>query len=123
MVTMTAAMRPVRWIIPLLAWLCAPAFAQLSSADRTAVEQAARKVLAETGDVSASIAVVKDGKIAFAEAYGSARLAPPVPARPDMIYKIGSNTKQFIATSVLLLAEQGKLSLDDPVSRFLPGLT
>jgi D-alanyl-D-alanine carboxypeptidase len=99
------------------------AFAQLPAATQTAIDQAAGKVLAETGSTSASIAVVKDGKVAYVQAYGDARLDPKVPASPGMRYKIGSNTKQFIATAILLLAEQGKLSLDDRVSRFIPGLT
>jgi len=108
--------------LPLLL-ICVPALAQLSPPERTAIETAARKVLTDTGDVSASVAVVKDGKVAFVEAFGNAHLDPAVPARPEMPYKIGSNTKQFIATAILLLAEQGKLSLDDHVSRFLPGTT
>ena len=102
---------------------CLPALAQLSASDRAAIDDAARKTLAETGDVSASIAIVKDGRIAYVQACGDARLDPPTPARPDMLYKIGSNTKQFVSTSVLLLAEQGRISLDDPVSRYLPDLT
>ena len=61
--------------------------------------------------------------MAYVQAYGDARLDPKVPASPGMRYKIGSNTKQFIAAAILLLAEQGKLSLDDRVSRFIPGLT
>ena len=99
------------------------AFAQLPAATQTAIDQAAVKVLAETGSTSASIAVVKDGKVAYVQAYGDARLDPRVPASPGMRYKIGSNTKQFIAAAILLLGEQGKLSLDDRVSRFIPGLT
>jgi CubicO group peptidase (beta-lactamase class C family) len=108
---------------PILALAAAAALAQLPAPTQTAIDQAARKVLASTGSTSASIAVVKDGKIAYVQAYGDARLDPKVPARPDMRYKIGSNTKQFVATAMLMLAEKGKLSLDDPVSRFIPGLT
>src|ERR1035438_2059302 len=47
----------------------------------------------------------------------------PAPAVPTMRYSVGSISKQFTATAVLLLAEQGKLTLDDPVSRFVPNLT
>ena len=68
-------------------------------------------------------AVVKDGKIALAKAYGDAKLNPKVAATPAMRFKIASNSRQFAATAVLLLQEQHKLSLDDPVSRFLPELT
>ncbi len=87
------------------------------------IDRAVKEVMAATGVPSASIAVVKDGRLAYAQAYGDARVDPRTPARPDMRYSIGSVSKQFTATAVLMLAEQGKLSLDDPVSRFLPELT
>jgi CubicO group peptidase (beta-lactamase class C family) len=52
-----------------------------------------------------------------------ARLEPPMPAEPGMQYSIGSISKQFTAAVVLLLAQDGKLKLDDPVGKYLPGLT
>jgi CubicO group peptidase (beta-lactamase class C family) len=67
--------------------------------------------------------VVKDGQIAYVRAYGQARLDPPTPARPEMRYSLGSISKQFTAAAVLMLAEQGKLSLDDPVAKYIPNLT
>ncbi len=69
-----------------------------------------------------AVAVVKDGTLVYAHAYGNARVEPPTPATAEMRYKIGSVSKQFTATAILMLAEQGKLSLDDPVSRFMPDL-
>jgi D-alanyl-D-alanine carboxypeptidase len=90
---------------------------------REKIDQAAKKTLADTGVPSASVAVVKDGKIAYLQAYGDARLDPKTPAQPSMRYSIGSISKQFTAAAVLMLAERGKLSLDDPVSRFVPNLT
>ena len=105
----------------------APASAQaqtsLAPELRDKIDAIARQTLASTGVPSASIAVVQDGKIAYLQAYGQAHLHPSTAARPDMRYSIGSISKQFTAAAVLLLAEQGKLSLDDPVSRFLPHLT
>jgi D-alanyl-D-alanine carboxypeptidase len=87
------------------------------------VDGAAAEILASTGSPSASIAIVRDGRIVYVKAYGDAKLSPKVPARPEMRYSIGSNSKQFTATGILMLAEEGKLSLDDPVSRFVPDLT
>ena len=81
------------------------------------------KVLKTTGVPSASVAVVQDGKIAYVQAYGSARLDPQMAATPAMRYSIGSISKQFTAAAVLMLAQEGKLSLDDPVSKYIPGLT
>jgi D-alanyl-D-alanine carboxypeptidase len=87
------------------------------------IDAAAEKQLAVTGVPSASVAVVKDGQIAYIHAYGKARLDPPLPATPPMQYSIGSVSKQFTAAAVLLMQQEGKLRLDDPVSKYLPDLT
>jgi D-alanyl-D-alanine carboxypeptidase len=87
------------------------------------VDDLAKHALADTGVPSASIAIVQSGAIRYLKAYGDARIEPRTPAKPTMRYSIGSISKQFTAASVLLLAEQGKLSLDDPVSKFVPNLT
>ncbi len=120
----------VRRAFRILALAALPASALFAQADtalspdlRDGIDRIAREVLASTGVPSASLAIVKDGRIAYVQAYGDARLAPRTPARPAMRYSIGSISKQFTATAVLMLAEEGKLSLDDPVSRFLPDLT
>ncbi len=96
--------------------LAAPLFAQ--EYDRTVTE-----ILAKSGAPSASIAIVRDGRIVYEHAYGQARLDPPMAAAPQMRYSIGSISKQFTAAAVLLLAEEGKLALDDKVVRWLPELT
>jgi D-alanyl-D-alanine carboxypeptidase len=87
------------------------------------IDVAANEVLHQTGVPSASVAVVKDGKIAFVQAYGKARLDPAVAAKPQMRYAIGSISKQFTASAILMLQEEGKLSLDDKVAKFIPDLT
>lgn len=87
------------------------------------VDSLTREVLQSTGAPSASVAVVQDGRLVYAQAYGSAKLEPAVAARPEMRYGIGSISKQFTAAALLLLQQDGKLSLDDPVARFLPDLT
>jgi D-alanyl-D-alanine carboxypeptidase len=95
----------------------------LSTEQQQKIDQVAIDALAKTQEPSASIAIVKDGKIAYLHAYGNARLDPSTPAKPEMRYSIGSISKQFTATAILLLQEQGKLSIDDNVGKFLPGLT
>ena len=87
------------------------------------VDSIANTVLRTTGVPSASVAVVTHGQLAYSKAYGSAKLEPVVAATPDMRYAIGSISKQFTATALLLLQQDGKLSLNDPVSKFVPGLT
>jgi D-alanyl-D-alanine carboxypeptidase len=90
---------------------------------RDQIDAIAQDALAKTGVPSASVAVVKDGQIAYVRAYGQARIDPPIPARPEMRYSIGSISKQFTAAAILMLVEQGKLSLDDPVAKYIPNLT
>jgi len=80
-------------------------------------------LLAKSGAPSASVAIVRDGKIVYARAFGNARLDPVMAATPQMRYSIGSISKQFTAAAILLLAEEGKLTLDDKVVRWLPELT
>ncbi|HTC75568.1 MAG TPA: serine hydrolase domain-containing protein [Edaphobacter sp.] len=93
------------------------------SATASGIDAAAADVLKSTGVPSASVAVVQGGKVAYVKAYGMARLEPAMAAEPGMQYSIGSISKQFTAALVLLLAQEGKLNLDDPVGKYLPGLT
>lgn len=94
------------------------------SADAVAkIDAAAVEVLRTTGVPGASIAIVRDGRTAYARAYGDARIEPKTPADAGMRYAIGSVSKQFTAAALLLLQEGGKLSLDDKVGKFLPELT
>jgi D-alanyl-D-alanine carboxypeptidase len=87
------------------------------------IDQIVSDTLAKSEAPSISIAVVKDGRVAYVHAYGNASLEPATPAKTDMRYSIGSVSKQFTATAILLLQEQGKLSLDDKVAKFVPDLT
>lgn len=96
---------------------------QLPAEMQQKIDRVATDALAKSGVPSASIAVVKDGQVAYVHAYGNARLDPATPATPGMRYSIGSISKQFTAVAILLLQEQGKLSLDDKVGKFIPDLT
>jgi len=80
-------------------------------------------VLKRTGSPSASVAVVVGDQIVLARAYGDARLDPPLKATADTRYGIGSISKEFTAAAILILQSEGKLSLDDHVSRWFPDLT
>jgi D-alanyl-D-alanine carboxypeptidase len=96
---------------------------QLAPELRQKIDNLASDTLTKTGVPSASIAIVKGGQIAYLHAYGDARLEPITAAKPEMRYSIGSISKQFTAAAILLLQEQGKLSLDDKVAKFIPDLT
>jgi D-alanyl-D-alanine carboxypeptidase len=68
-----------------------------------------------------SLAVIKDGKHVKAKGYGFANLELHVPATPETVYQLGSLTKQFTATAIMLLVQDGKLALEDKISAYLDG--
>jgi len=69
-----------------------------------------------------AVGVSQDGREVLARAYGSADLEHAVANTPDTIFEAGSVSKQFTASAILLLAQAGKLKLDDPIQRYLPEL-
>jgi len=106
----------------LFALLAIPATAHpLSPAEVSQIDQLVAKTLTDTGVPSTEIAIVRDGQLIFNKAYGKANEG--LPANPALPYQIASNSKQFTAMAILLLRDEGKLSLDDPVSKYVPGIT
>jgi D-alanyl-D-alanine carboxypeptidase len=79
--------------------------------------------LAASGAPSVSVAVVENSEIVYAKAFGKANIAEDRPADASTRYAIGSVSKQFTSAALLLLAERGKISLDDKVGKYLPDLT
>jgi CubicO group peptidase (beta-lactamase class C family) len=65
-----------------------------------------------------SVAVVKAGEIVLAKGYGYANVELQVPVKPETIFQSGSVGKQFTATGIMMLIEEGKLSLDDPITKY-----
>ena len=115
-------LKPTFALVALLA-SATPALAQPISAEEQArIDKLVTETLEKTKTPSASIAIVRDGKIVLAKAYGKASETIPV-ATPDLAYQIASNSKQFTAMALLLLEDEGKLDLDDKVSKYLPGIS
>ncbi len=79
--------------------------------------------LSASGAPSVSVAVFQNGDIVYAKAFGKANIAEDRPADVSTRYAIGSVSKQFTAAALLLLAERGKVSLDDKVAKYFPDLT
>jgi CubicO group peptidase (beta-lactamase class C family) len=69
-----------------------------------------------------AVGVYKDGQIVYEHGYGMANLNDDVPITPETVFHVASMSKQFTAASILLLAQQGKLSLDDDVHKYIPEL-
>ena len=66
-----------------------------------------------------ALAVVRDGKVIKARGYGVADLEHNIPVTPQTVFKIGSVSKQFLATGIMLLVQEGRLGIDDPVAKFV----
>lgn len=97
--------------------------AQLPQSTTVEIDTLVEKVLCDSGTPSVSLAIVKDNELAYVHAYGIARLVPKTPAHTKMRYSIGSISKQFLASAFLLLEQDGKLSLNNHVSEYIPNLT
>jgi len=72
------------------------------------------------GETGCAALVAKNGRIIYKKAFGMADLELNVPMQPDMVFRIGSITKQFTAVAILQLMEQGKLSLQDEITKYIP---
>lgn len=102
-----------------------PAFAEAAPASSSPSALAARLDALVTAEVPAdgpgvAVIVVQDGQVLLRKGYGKADLERDVPVSPEMVFRIGSITKQFTAVAVLQLVRDGKVRLDDPLSRFVP---
>ena len=71
---------------------------------------------------SGAVLIAKDDKIILNKGYGFANKSNATPNAPDTVFDIGSVTKQFTAAAILLLSDQGKLNVDDPISNFFQDL-
>ena len=110
-------------IVGLFLLLTAPLIAKpLTAEQRLSIDAAVTKILKASEVPSASIAIVTDGKLDYAHAYGDQRLDGSA-ATTSARYPLASVSKQFTAAAILLLVEEGKMSLDDKVGKYFPTLT
>ena len=96
--------------------------APLAAEEIASIDEIVSSAMLEAGTPSASVAVVRGGEVAFAKAYGSRRISPVEVATTETRYRVASISKQFTAAAVLMLADDGKLSIDDRINRYLPEL-
>ena len=86
---------------------------------RTALSEYISETLVDTGIPSLSIALVKDGSIAWQDAFGYSNATLKVPATPDTVYAVASCFKPVTAMAVMQLVDKGLVELDDPVNQYL----
>jgi CubicO group peptidase (beta-lactamase class C family) len=97
-----------------------PASAQVVQAQETQAYESILAAAYPADEPGAAALVARNGEVVFRGSSGMADLELGVPLEPDMVFEIGSITKQFTAAGIMMLAEEGKLSLDDPITKFLP---
>ena len=86
-------------------------------ADR--VDDYIKSQMAEHRIPGVALEIIQDGKVVKTAAYGLANVELKVPTKPETVFEIGSVTKQFTAAGILLLAQEGKLSVDDKIRQHL----
>lgn len=114
-------MRPMKrsaYLLPLILLLSFTCFAQ--DGVSTKVDEYIRAEMLSQQIPGVSVAVVKNGEIVLARGYGLANVEHQVPVKPETIFQSGSMGKQFTATAVMMLVEEGKLSLDDKITKYFP---
>ncbi|RJS90401.1 serine hydrolase [Candidatus Bathyarchaeota archaeon] len=87
---------------------------------RRFIEKRVPELMAQRRVPGLSIAVVEGEEVVYAEGFGVRDVERSLPATPDTLYGIGSCTKSFVALAILQLVERGEISLDDPVSKYIP---
>ena len=97
--------------------------AQGTSVKAEELDSIIRKAVVDKQLIGVSVGVMQNGKVILAKGYGVRDIASKAAVTPSTMFAIGSVTKQFTCSAMLMLAEQHKLSLKDPVSKYFPSLT
>jgi D-alanyl-D-alanine carboxypeptidase len=84
------------------------------------LDAAGAKLIADRQTPGVSISVLRKGAFIYSKGFGTANIETQTPTTPNSVYEIGSITKQFTAASLMQLADLGKLSVDDPFSKYFP---
>jgi CubicO group peptidase (beta-lactamase class C family) len=117
-------MRRLTVILAAAAILSLPALPASNTGGLTdMVNDILRQAVESSHAPSISVAIVQNGRFVYANAAGRASLKPERKATAETRYAVGSISKQFTVAAILLAVEQGKISLDDPVSKYYSDLT
>ena len=100
--------------------VAAPALAKEKPSPLAGLDAQVRRAMQEFSVPGMAVAVVKDGQVVHAKGYGVRRAGAPDAVDADTLFGIASNTKAFTCTAISILAEDGKLDWDDPVTKHLP---
>ncbi len=112
-------MRLCRFALPALIMACSIT-PDASDQKRDAVDEYMLSELAQQHIPGLALLVSRDGQVVRAQGYGLANVELQVPVKPETIFQSGSVGKQFAATAVMMLVEEGKMSLEDPLTKYFP---
>ena len=116
---MKITLRSWRCLTVLAMAVCSPAL--VSAADRPdAVDDYIRTEMAKQHIPGLALLVSRGGQVIRAQGYGLANVELQVPVKPETIFQSGSVGKQFTATAVMMLVEEGKIGLEDPITKYFP---
>jgi D-alanyl-D-alanine carboxypeptidase len=104
-------------LLALILLLCKVAFAQTDK-----VNDYLKSEMGKRHIPGASLAIIRDGRVILAREYGQANVELSTPVTPNSVFKLASLTKPFTATAIMMLVEEGKISLDSPIAAYLPTL-
>jgi CubicO group peptidase (beta-lactamase class C family) len=116
---------PIRYLVPLaFLSIAVPAVAQQAPRiDANQIDSIIRQQIADKHIIGVSVGIMQNGQIVFARGYGVANVQSASPVTPTTMFAIGSVTKQFACSALLMLQEQHKLSINDPIAKYFPQLT
>src|SRR5579883_1318379 len=114
-----AMFRSLAFILPTLVVILLAVLPSAAHADK--IDDYVRGQMQEQHIPGLSLAVVRNGKVVKAKGYGFADLEQRTPATPETMYELASVTKQFTATAIMLLVQDGKVGLDDRISQYVKG--
>ena len=116
---MTAAGKRALWMCGLSLLVVLPATGQTPGGD--AVDSYVASEMQRQHIPGVSLLVSRDGNVVLAKGYGLANVELQVPVKPETVFQSGSVGKQFTASAVMMLVEEGKIKLDDAITKYLPG--
>ena len=97
--------------------------AQQQKIDFTLLEKAVADELKDTGAPGAAVALVSGDRIVYAKGFGVASIETQTPVIPEMLFRLGATTRMFTASALLMLAEEGKIGVHEPVGHYIKGLS
>lgn len=105
-----------------LAWVSVVAAGQKASLNVAALAASANEELAATKTPGAAVGIVREGRLIYAQGFGTSNIETGAPVTPETLFRLGSTTKMLTAAAVATLAADGALNFDDKVGKYIRGL-